>query len=233
MKKSTKAAALAIGAVILAGSAFAAGNLISIDVDPSVKIMVNGSEFHPTDVNGNEVMTFIYNGTTYAPLRALAEAYGLEVGYDSYYNMATVSEPNNNIPANENYQPTTGNLLYSDEFVSISYSKTYHEPSWLGSDYDEYGVELLIENKTDVELTISASALSLNGKSYKLSGYNHIAPRSTGEATFSRYAESVPLFGVTSVSGKLTIRDSTETMHFVDSQYWYYEYDVNVSGNIG
>lgn len=35
-------------------------------------------------------MTFTYNGTTYAPLRALAEAYGLEVGYDAEKKMATV-----------------------------------------------------------------------------------------------------------------------------------------------
>ena len=36
---------------------------------------------------------FTYNGTTYAPLRALAEAYGLEVGYDSQQNIATVNRP--------------------------------------------------------------------------------------------------------------------------------------------
>lgn len=85
---------LAVGAACaLAVTSFAAGNMISISVDPSVKILVNGAEFKPKDANGNDVMTFIYNGTTYAPLRALAEAYGLEVGYDAARNMATVSEP--------------------------------------------------------------------------------------------------------------------------------------------
>ena len=64
---------------------------MTIDVDPSIKILVDGEEFHPKDANGNDVMTFSYNGTTYAPLRALAEAYGLEVGYDSDRRMATVS----------------------------------------------------------------------------------------------------------------------------------------------
>ena len=85
---------LAVGAACaLAVTSFAAGNMISISVDPSVKILVNGAEFKPKDANGNDVMTFIYNGTTYAPLRALAEAYGLEVGYDAARNMAMVSEP--------------------------------------------------------------------------------------------------------------------------------------------
>ena len=47
--------------------------------------------FQPKDARGNDVMVFTYNGTTYAPLRALAEAYGLEVGYDGERNIATVS----------------------------------------------------------------------------------------------------------------------------------------------
>lgn len=93
MKKSAKILTTAILAVALSVGSFAAGNLISITVDPTVKIKVNGEEFKPKDANGNDVMTFIYNGTTYAPLRALAEAYGLEVGYDAAANMATVDEP--------------------------------------------------------------------------------------------------------------------------------------------
>ena len=34
---------------------------------------------------------FQSGGTTYVPLRALSEAYGLDVGYDANQNMATVS----------------------------------------------------------------------------------------------------------------------------------------------
>ena len=93
MKKSAKIITAALLAVILSAGSFAAGSLIDITVDPTVKIKVNGEEFRPKDANGNDVMTFIYKGTTYAPLRALAEAYGLEVGYDAAANMATVDEP--------------------------------------------------------------------------------------------------------------------------------------------
>lgn len=64
----------------------------TIEVGP-IKIQVNGEEFKPTDVNGNPVDVFIYNGTTYAPLRALAEAYGLTVRYDSEKRMAVVDKP--------------------------------------------------------------------------------------------------------------------------------------------
>lgn len=64
----------------LAVSALAATGAMTITVDP-INVQVNGEVFAPKDVNGQDVPVFSYNGTTYAPLRALAEAYGLEVGY--------------------------------------------------------------------------------------------------------------------------------------------------------
>ncbi len=85
-------AGLLTAAIIMVGSvtAFAAGNGWKITVYP-IKVLVNGEEFQPTDASGNSVEVFTYNGTTYAPLRALAEAYDLEVGYDSQRNIATVN----------------------------------------------------------------------------------------------------------------------------------------------
>lgn len=71
--------------------ALAAASQFTITVDP-INIQVNGATFQPKDANGNDVPVFAYNGTTYAPLRALAEAYGLEVGYDAEAKMATVGE---------------------------------------------------------------------------------------------------------------------------------------------
>lgn len=67
-----------------------------------INIMVNGKEFQPTDSKGRPVDVFVYKGTTYAPLRALAEAYGLDVWYDSASNLAAVgpkgSAPSTTIP---------------------------------------------------------------------------------------------------------------------------------------
>ncbi len=60
MKNKFKIALASGVACVLAVSSFAAGSLISIDVDPSIKILVNGEEFHPKDANGNDVMTFTY-----------------------------------------------------------------------------------------------------------------------------------------------------------------------------
>lgn len=72
-------------------TALAASGAIRIEVSP-ISVLVDGKVFQPKDANGNDVMVFTYNGTTYAPLRALAEAYGLEVGYDGERHIATVSK---------------------------------------------------------------------------------------------------------------------------------------------
>ena len=72
----------------LAVPAFAASKQ-NISVSP-IDVMVGGKVFLPTDPNGKNVPVFEYNGTTYAPLRALAEAYGLTVGYNKEKNLATV-----------------------------------------------------------------------------------------------------------------------------------------------
>ena len=62
----------------------------TITVDP-IDVIVGGTVFLPTDVNGNNVPVFVYNGTTYAPLRALAEAYGLGVSYNSERKLACIT----------------------------------------------------------------------------------------------------------------------------------------------
>lgn len=94
-RKITVLTALLMAFVLTAAitsTALASDGSITVTIHP-IRILVNGEAFRPTDVNGNEVMVFTVNGTTYAPLRALAEAYGLEVGYDAANNIASVNSP--------------------------------------------------------------------------------------------------------------------------------------------
>jgi hypothetical protein len=46
-----------------------------------IKIYVNGTAFEPQDAIGRTVEPFIYNGTTYVPLRAVSKAFGMDVSY--------------------------------------------------------------------------------------------------------------------------------------------------------
>lgn len=55
----------------------------TIEVDYlDIKLVVNGKEVTPKDVNGNVVEPFAYNGTTYLPVRAVGEALGKTVRWD-------------------------------------------------------------------------------------------------------------------------------------------------------
>lgn len=47
-----------------------------------VKIILDGETLEPTDAVGNPVEPFIYNGTTYLPVRAVATAFDKEVAWD-------------------------------------------------------------------------------------------------------------------------------------------------------
>ena len=93
-KRFLSFAAGALTALLISATtvtALAASGAIRIEVSP-ISVLVDGEVFQPKDAKGNDVMVFTYNGTTYAPLRALAEAYGLEVGYDGERHIATVSK---------------------------------------------------------------------------------------------------------------------------------------------
>ena len=84
MKRITYFLSGALAALLISSatvSAFAAGGLITLNVQPA-QVMVNGEVFQPKDAQGRDALVFTYNSTTYAPVRALAEAYGLTVGYD-------------------------------------------------------------------------------------------------------------------------------------------------------
>ena len=86
-------------------TALASTGRLTLTADP-INIQVNGEVFQPKSADGSDALVFAYNGVTYAPLRALAEAFGLEVGYDAEANMATVNEPGSG-ESEETYESIT------------------------------------------------------------------------------------------------------------------------------
>lgn len=140
MKKFLSGVLCATLVFSLALSALAISGKMTIEVDP-INVQVNGEVFQPTDVNGKEVPVFAYQGTTYAPLRALAEAYGLEVGYDASANMATVTDPDVKTP-DTTTPDTTAKTDYSDwsaedETAYQSFLALWDDVSYRGIRYVE------------------------------------------------------------------------------------------------
>jgi hypothetical protein len=80
---------------ILFTSVLGAEKLISIDVlYNNIKILLYGQELDIKDVNGNNVEPFIYNGTTYVPIRAVSEAFGKSVTWNADTGSVEIRDKN-------------------------------------------------------------------------------------------------------------------------------------------
>ncbi len=76
-------AGLLIGTTLTTGLAFAKNGIEAIQAEYSdIKIYMDGVLLSPKDVNGKTVEPFIYDGTTYLPVRAVGEAIGKQVSWD-------------------------------------------------------------------------------------------------------------------------------------------------------
>lgn len=85
MKKKLLPLALAVvlSLVMFTAGALAASGTKTIEVSyQDIKLVVDGVEATLKDGLGNSVEPFIYNGTTYLPVRAAGEALGKEVTWD-------------------------------------------------------------------------------------------------------------------------------------------------------
>lgn len=89
MKKELRGFVLGlIVATLLMGTVFAGGVKQAINVVlNSVNLTVNGKTIEADNI--------LYNGTTYVPLRAVAEALGKDVGWDEKTNTASINDKGN------------------------------------------------------------------------------------------------------------------------------------------
>lgn len=98
-----------------------------------IKLMVDGESVTPKDANGNVVEPFVYNGTTYLPVRAIATALGKDVNWDAETATVVIGE----YDAGESLYPDvkledldylyqTGNLYNSSVSIKDNFGNTYN-----------------------------------------------------------------------------------------------------------
>ena len=105
-----------------------------INVWKGITIYVDGEVMQPTDANGKAVETFVYQGTTYVPLRAISQYLGKYVTYDSNTQSAYIGE-----------RPGTTQYLldvcppyqtdYYDEPVTITMAGQKYTKGFIGTRY--------------------------------------------------------------------------------------------------
>lgn len=78
----------------LVGSAAATVGQKTVALDYNdIKVTLDGKRVTLVDANGKAVEPFAIDGTTYLPVRAVSDALGLEVGWDSATSTVTLDTP--------------------------------------------------------------------------------------------------------------------------------------------
>ena len=101
--------ALAIG---LFGTALATTGSWSVTADYNdIKVTLDGEAVNLTDANGAPVEPFAISGTTYLPVRAVANALGLDVGWEQETATVKLTRPESQRPI---YITRTGSKYHYD-----------------------------------------------------------------------------------------------------------------------
>ena len=82
-----------VSALLFGGTTLAIVGTKSISVlYRDISIVIDGKEIIPKDINGKVVEPFIYEGTTFLPVRAISEALGKKVDWDAQTSTVYVGE---------------------------------------------------------------------------------------------------------------------------------------------
>lgn len=95
MKKGFVAGMLtAILILSISGTVFAhTGTVTQELIYNNIGVTLDGKRLDLRDAQGNSVEPFMFNGTNYLPVRVVAEAVGLEVGWDSENSTVVLTTP--------------------------------------------------------------------------------------------------------------------------------------------
>ncbi|MCZ8513010.1 peptidylprolyl isomerase [Paenibacillus filicis] len=136
---------LSLGVMLTGSVAYASGTQIEVYFK-SLKYMFDGVEKKPTADQGQG---FIYNGTTYVPLRFVSEALGKEVGYDGDTGTIWVGRKvdlGTVVAAYNGGQVTQGEYekyLAIDQLLNPDYAEYLSDPQ-LKDQYKQYILNQLI-----------------------------------------------------------------------------------------
>ena len=139
---------------------------ISVTYD-NIKILIDGIEYTATDVNGTVIEPFIYKGTTYLPVRGIANAFGKDVSWEpqtstvilgsknydwldqiGYANYETTGAFNKMAAISDNTQSTEGEKINRGLYFNLSCSTSYGAKETNDDEWETWQrVEYLLNNQ--------------------------------------------------------------------------------------
>lgn len=146
------------------GLAVSVGKNITVYFN-EIKLMIDGKIVTPKDANGNTVEPFIYNGTTYLPVRAVADALGQDVNWDADTATVVIGKYDKKESLYPDVKLKDMDYLYKDGFSSFSESINDN----FGDTYNGYSYLYSTKEFTWQEFN-SKVGYALNSKYSKLKG---------------------------------------------------------------
>lgn len=138
----------------------------------NIKVAVNNTVVSLKDAQGRTVEPFVYNGTTYLPVRGVATALGQQVSWDTSTNTVYVGEQPTKAPASKS--TPAGTVLYNSHGIKVTYL------GWERNEYvdgDKYSFK--IENNNSEEWMISNDDASIGNTQVSFGLLTSVAPGKT------------------------------------------------------
>lgn len=228
MKTKAKSiiAGLLVGAT-LAGTSLLAANTITLYnvLAEGVTIVVDGKKINPTDANGNPVEPMIYNGTTYLPVRAVANAFGKAVAWDGATTTVylgdmdgTLEKPTLSLRdtksigsshyiahnAKDNYENQYEYALKGSDTIA---NKGYTYEYLVNGKYSKFKTVLCVENGTSSHLTATFSVVADGTTLYTSPEMDKISKPIDVEVDISGYNDIKLVFSDSAFSDYLLIAE--------------------------
>lgn len=188
--------------VALTGTALATTGKITKELEyRDISVTLDGEKLDLRDAQGNPVEPFMFDGTNYLPVRALAEALGLEVAWDSATNTVVLTTPQ------DAETMVTDELLFSKEHVRFYYT------GYRAVADGRYEFDFRIENDSDYTLWIRTRDFAINGQNVSADFYYCVEPGAEETCTATVSAQALADAEITEVRRISTMFEAMEDVH--------------------
>lgn len=142
--------------IALVGTAAATNGKVQKTLEyRNIGVSLDGQRLSLRDASGDVAEPFMFNGTNYVPARAIAEALGLSVSWDSRSN-TVVLKSSSGFPSNPTQSETT---IMNSNGIKVTYLGIEKNTGFLGG----YNIKLKIQNSSSTNYTVQVRSLSVNG----------------------------------------------------------------------
>ena len=173
----------------------------SIQVEDGIGITLNGATFTPRNANGKEVSVFLYNGTTYVPVRAISEAMGMDVSFNSATRTVVLTTADRTA-SQQGSTTASGDYISVDRAKQIALNNAGVKESnavflRANLDWDDgrqvYDVEFYTKDYREYDYEIDAATGEILSYDYDAEGYSYQPNATPGTAITAEQARAIAL----------------------------------------